>query len=55
MKLLVLTLVLVGIAMLLLGIRVLFVKNGKFPSGHVRDNAALRRKGIGCAVHNDKQ
>lgn len=36
-------------AFILLGVKVLFVKGGKFPSGHVHDNAALRDKGIGCA------
>ncbi len=36
-------------AFILLGVKVLFVKGGKFPSGHVHDQAALRDKGIGCA------
>lgn len=49
MKILVLTIVIVALCVVMLGVKVLFVKGGKFPSGHVHDNAALRRKGIGCA------
>ncbi|MDE7388490.1 MAG: hypothetical protein K2M97_04475 [Muribaculaceae bacterium] len=49
MKLLLLTIGLLLIAVLLLGVRVLFVKGGKFPSGHVAANPELRRRGIGCA------
>ena len=44
-------LVLLAAAMVLLGVKVLFVKGGKFPSGHVHDNAALRERGIHCASH----
>lgn len=49
MKILLLTCALLLIAVLLLGIKVLFVKNGKFPSGHVEDVPGLKEKGIGCA------
>lgn len=53
MKLVFLAIFLVGIAVILLGIRVLFVKNGKFPSGHVKDIPALRKKNIHCAHHDE--
>ncbi len=43
--------VLIGIAVVLLGVKVLFVKGGRFPSGHAHDNHELRRRGIGC--HHD--
>lgn len=46
---LLLAVAIVGIAFLLLGVRVLFVRGGKFPSSHVHDNAALRARGIDCA------
>lgn len=53
MKLLLVTLLfavsLLLVALLLLGVKVLFVKGGKFPSGHVGSSAALRRRGIRCA------
>lgn len=47
-----LTIILIGLAVVLLGVRELVVKNGKFPSGHVHDIPALRKKGIGCASEN---
>ncbi|MDD2559395.1 MAG: hypothetical protein PHE04_01825 [Bacteroidales bacterium] len=47
------TLLIVGIAILLLGIRVFFVKGGKFPNSHVEGNKALRDKGICCAARQD--
>ena len=37
----------------LLGIRVFFVKGGRFPSSHISDNRHLRNKGIVCAVSTD--
>lgn len=42
---------LIGIAVVLLGVKVLFVKGGRFPSGHAHDSQELRRRGIGC--HHD--
>lgn len=54
MKELLLTLVLIAAAIILLGVRVFFTKNGRFPSGHVKDQKALRSKGIGCAMDNEE-
>lgn len=48
---LIISLFLLAIAFIMLGVKVFFVKGGKFPSGHVHDSAALRRRGIGCAHH----
>ncbi|MBO4955188.1 MAG: hypothetical protein J6C77_02150 [Muribaculaceae bacterium] len=53
MKTLLLACSILAIAVVLLGVKVLFVKGGKFPSGHVHDSEALRRKGIGCSHSND--
>lgn len=51
--------ILVGIAIVALGVKVLFVKGGRFPSGHAHDLPELRQRGIGCAHggadHNSKQ
>lgn len=44
MKTLIPTLILVLIAVVLLGIRVLFVKGGKFPDGHAHNLPALQKK-----------
>lgn len=40
--------ILVLVAVVILGVKALFVKGGKFPSGHASDITALRKKGIGC-------
>lgn len=47
-KLLILTLLLVGVVVLLMGFRVFFTKKGEFPSSHVEDQPALREKGLKC-------
>lgn len=44
MKLVLLTVALLLVAVLLLGVKALFVKGGKFPSGHVHDLPALKKK-----------
>lgn len=46
---LLLAVALLGLAFVALGVKVLFVKNGKFPSGHVSQNKALRDRNITCA------
>ncbi len=40
---------LLTVCVLLLGVRIFFVKGGKFPSSHIHDNPELRKKGLGCA------
>ncbi len=44
MKLLIVTIALLAVAILLMGFRALFVKGGKFPSGHVHDLPGLKKK-----------
>lgn len=39
---------LVAVAVLLLGFRVFFTRDGKFPQTHVGGNKNLRDKGINC-------
>lgn len=48
MKTVLLAIILVAAAVILLGVKVLFVKGAKFPSGHAHSSAALRDKGVGC-------
>lgn len=52
---LLLVLLIVGVSVLLLGVRVFFVKGGKFPNTHVSGNKALRKKGIGCVQSQDRE
>lgn len=49
------TLLIVAICLLLLGVKVFFTKNGKFPNGHVSGNKALRDKGVTCAQSQDRE
>ena len=48
------TLLIVAICVLLLGVKVFFVRGGKFPNTHVSGNKALRDKGIGCVQSQDR-
>jgi hypothetical protein len=45
----------IGISVALLAVKILFVKGGKFPQTHISGNAALRKKGIGCAKSMDRE
>ncbi|MDD2286579.1 MAG: hypothetical protein PHQ11_14410 [Paludibacter sp.] len=46
--------ILLFLGILLLGIRVFFVKGGVFPNIHIGGNKALKNKGIGCATSQDR-
>ena len=41
-------------AILLMGYRVFFTKDGKFPNTHVEGNKAMRQRGIGCVQSQDR-
>lgn len=45
----------VAISVLLLGVKVFFVKNGRFPNSHVSGNKAMRQRGIGCVQSQDRE
>lgn len=49
------TLLIVAICVVLLGVKVFFVKGGKFPNGHVSGNKAMRDRGIGCVQSQDRE
>lgn len=49
------TLLIVAICVLLLGLKIFFVKGGKFPNGHVSGNKAMRDRGIGCVQSQDRE
>ncbi|MDE5942328.1 MAG: hypothetical protein K2H14_09480 [Muribaculaceae bacterium] len=44
MKIILLAIVLVALSVVLLGIKVLFVKGSRFPSGHVHDLPQLKNR-----------
>lgn len=39
----------VALCIILLGVRIFFVKDGKFPNLHIEGNKALGERGIKCA------
>ncbi len=53
LKTILVSVIIIAIAVLLLGIRVFFVKGGKFPSMHISSNKNMQKKGISCAVSTD--
>ena len=55
LKVFLLTLLIVGIALLLLSIRVLLLRGGRFRSFHIHDSKAMRQRGIGCVMEQDKE
>jgi hypothetical protein len=42
-------------AMLLLSVRILLKKNGRFNSQHISENRRMRQDGIHCAVSQDRE
>lgn len=55
LKTLFITLLIVAVSVLLLCVKILFVKNGKFPNSHVSGNKHLRKQGIGCVQSQDRE
>ena len=45
--------IIVGVAMLLLSVRVLFKKNGRFVKTHVSQSKAMKERGITCVQSQD--
>ena len=45
----------IAIAMLLLSVRVLLMKNGKFSSQHISENKRMKQDGIHCATSQDRE
>ncbi len=41
--------VLLAVAVALLGVKVFFVKGGRFPNTHIHGNPEMKRRGITCA------
>ena len=41
--------------MVLLLVRVLFVKQGEFKSQHIHDSEAMRERGIHCVMDQDRE
>lgn len=48
-KTLLFTVGLIALGVLLLGIKIFFVKGGKFPNTHIHANPEMKKRGITCA------
>lgn len=53
MKLFFVTIGLIAFATVLLGIKVFFTKNGRFPNTHIHGNPEMKKRGITCARDKD--
>ncbi|MBQ5524295.1 MAG: hypothetical protein IIT93_02120 [Paludibacteraceae bacterium] len=54
LKLFLICIALILVAVLLMGFKVFFTKDGKFSNTHVEGNKALRDKGITCVRSQDR-
>lgn len=45
----------IAISVAMLSVKVIFLKDGKFSSQHVKDNPKLRRQKIHCVMEQDKE
>ncbi|MDD6438202.1 MAG: hypothetical protein PUG09_09095 [Prevotella sp.] len=52
---LILSVLIIAIAMLLLCVKIVFIKDGRFASQHVKDNEALKKQGIHCVIDQDRE
>ena len=48
------TIIILFVSVLLLCVKILFVKGGQFPNTHIEGNRALGKKGIYCAKTMDR-
>jgi phosphotransferase system glucose/maltose/N-acetylglucosamine-specific IIC component len=52
---LLLSVLIIAIAAILLGVKVIFRKNGTFSSMHIHDSEAMRERGIHCVIDQDRE
>ena len=52
---LLISVLIIAIAMVLLLVRVLFVKQGEFKSQHIHDSEVMRERNIHCVMDQDRE
>ena len=52
---LLISVLIIAIAMVLLLVRVLFVKQGEFKSQHIHDSEAMKERGTNCVIDMDRE
>ena len=53
LKILIISIVLISLGFLGMSLKILIVKNGKFPEFRVGHNKNMRKKGISCVKHEE--
>ena len=53
LKLLVISALLIGFALVAMAVSILLRRGGRFPDTHISHNREMRKRGITCAQHND--
>ena len=49
------TIIILVICLVLLSVKIILKKGGRFPNTHVSGNKALRKKGVHCAKTQDRE
>ncbi len=49
------SMLIIAIAVILLCVKIILRKNGKFSSQHISDNPALKKQNIHCVLKQDKE
>ncbi len=55
MLVLLVSIILIGVAVLLLSIKLILKDNGRFPNTHVGGNKAMRKRGISCHTSQHRE
>ena len=54
-KILLLSIIIVGIALALLSVKLIRKRDGKFSSMHIHDSEAMKQRGIHCVLDQDRE
>ena len=52
---LLISVIIIGVAMALLLVKVLWKKDGRFSSQHIHDSEAMRERGVHCVIDQDRE
>lgn len=55
LKVVIITIIAIAISIVLLAIRIIIQKDGKFSSEHISQNQRMRQDGIHCATSQDRE
>lgn len=53
MKVFIISIILVGMAVIGMAVSLLFRRNGRFPETHVSRNSEMQKRGVRCAAEED--